>query len=131
MFPDRLRRVILPRALSQNMRVSPAPLLTEPSGNLSIPVVGGAIVNIMHRTRVVDVGHLFQEMQIRFGVEDRLVVKQEACRVDLETAENLDTVARARRRHAWSTAPPCPGLVYRAVLTEAVFVLKHKHPVWG
>src|SRR4051794_23391605 len=95
MFPERFGGIAFRRALGQYRRVPPAAMLPEPIGHWRVTVVGGAIVDVVQRMRVAGTSYLFEKPQVSFRVEDRLVVKQETCRI-ASTQPKTFTLLRSR-----------------------------------
>src|SRR4051794_28354454 len=126
MLPERFGGIVFRRALGQYMRVPPAAMLPEPIGHLRVTVVGGAIVDVVQRTRVVGTSYLFEKPQVSFRVEDRLVVKQETCRIDLDATKDLHTLALPGVGHTGRASTPSPSLVQRRVLAKTRLIFKHQ-----
>src|SRR3954454_10976789 len=109
----------------------PTALFAKPVLDLAVPVIRGTVVDVVDRARVVGTRHTFQKAKIGFGIKYRLVMKQETCRVDFDTTEDLYTFACAGGWHTGLASLPRPGLVQCGILAETGLVLKQQRRPWA
>ena len=104
------------------MHLQPMAVGLEPCPDLGVLVVRGVILNQDRPLAAVSPGQLFQETEVRGGIEDGVLAIVESRVPKFDGAENLHALAFSRDGDLWWTTHSAPGGVQRRVLPEASLV---------
>jgi hypothetical protein len=113
------------------MHFQPMPVGPEPAPDLGILMVRGIVLDQNCPLTAVASGSLFQETEIRGGIENSFLAVVEPCAPEFDSSENFHVLALAGDRNfRWATHA-APGSVQRGILPEASFVSEDQGPVPG
>ena len=111
------------------MNFKPMSIRFEPTPDALVLVIGGVVLNQDRALTAVSPGQLFEEPEIRGGIEDGILAIVEARAPEFDCAENLHALALSRHGNfRWATQA-APGSVECRVLPEAGFVGEDQRPV--
>jgi len=105
------------------------PVGPEPRPDLGIFVVGGVVLNQNCSLAAVSPSELFEEAEVRGGIEGGVLPVVESHAPKFDGAENLHVLAFSRHRDFRWAPDAAPGAVDRRVLPETGFVGEDERPV--
>jgi hypothetical protein len=111
------------------MHFQPMPVGLEPRPDLRILVVGGIVLNQDGSLAAIAPSELFEEAEVRAGIEDGFLTVIEPRAPKFDGAENLDALAFSGYGDFRRAPDAAPGGVERRVLPEAGFVGEEESPV--
>ena len=111
------------------MYFQPMPVGPEPCLDLRILMVGGVVLNQNRSVPAVPPSELFEESEVRAGIEDGVLAVIEQCAPKFDGAENLHALALSGHGDFRWAPDPAPGGVERRVLPETGFVGEEERPV--
>ena len=117
------------RVRGQLMHFQPMPVGLEPCPDLRILMVGSVVLNQNRSLPAVPSSELFEEAEVRVGIEDGVLAVIEPCAPKLDGAENLHALALSGYGDFRRAPDAAPGGVERRVLPETGFVGEEQRPV--
>ena len=111
------------------MHFQPMAVGLEPFPDLCILVVGGVVLNQDRSLAAIAPSELFEEAEVRGGIEDCFLTVIEPRAPKFDGAENLHVLAFSGYGDFRGVSDAAPGGVERRVLPEAGFVGDEERPV--
>ena len=111
------------------MHFQPMAVGFEPRPDIGVFVVGGVVLNQDRSLAAVSPSQLFEEAEIRSGIEDCVLAIIEPRAPEFDGTENLHVLAFSGHGNFRWAAHPAPGSMERRVLPEAGFVGEDQRPV--
>src|ERR1051326_4497258 len=93
------------------MHFQPMPVGFEPRPDLGVLVVGGVVLNQDRPLAAVSPSQLFEEAEIRGGIEDRILAIIEPRAPEFDGTENLHVLAFPRHGNFRWAAYSAPGII--------------------
>lgn len=111
------------------MHLQPVPVGLEPGPDVGVLVIASVVLNQDCALAAVSSGELFEEFQIRGGIERVVLAIVEARAPEFDCAENLHALAFSGDRHFRRAAHAAPCSMKRRILPETGFVGEDQRPV--